>query len=92
MTKVGLAQAEAIASQVEASGGARYQLARQVAERFAEALETSGVDVVPKVQITGAGGDGGQGGVMQALLTLLMSEKLGLAVEASPTVYEEEQA
>lgn len=84
VSKVGLATAEAIASQVEASGGARYQLARQVAERFAEALETSGVDVVPKVSITGAGGDGGaNGGVMQALLTLLMSEKLGLAVDAS---------
>jgi uncharacterized membrane protein YqiK len=84
VTKVGLATAEAIASQVEASGGARYQLARQVAERFAEALETSGVDVVPKVSITGAGADGGaNGGVMQALLTLLMSEKLGLAVDAS---------
>jgi hypothetical protein len=84
VSKVGLATAEAIASQVEASGGARYQLARQVAERFAEALETSGVDVVPKVSITGAGGEGGtSGGVMQALLTLLMSEKLGLAVDAS---------
>jgi len=55
-----------------------------VAERFAEALETSGVDVVPKVSITGAGGEGGaNGGVMQALLTLLMSEKLGLAVDAT---------
>ncbi|HEY2661228.1 MAG TPA: SPFH domain-containing protein [Caulobacteraceae bacterium] len=81
-TKVGLAQAEAIESQVAASGGARYQLARQVAERFAQALESSGVDVVPKVQITGAGGEGASGGVMQALLTLLMSDKLGLAVDA----------
>ena len=81
VTKVGLAQAEAIESQVAASGGPRYQLARQVAERFAEALETSGVDVVPKVQITGsgAGGDMG-GGVIQALLTLLMTDKLDLSV------------
>ena len=65
-----------------------------MAERFAQALETSGVDVVPKVQISGAGaGDAGaSGGVMQALLTLLMSEKLGLAVEAAPVQYEEEQA
>ena len=93
VTKVGLAQAEAIASQVEASGGARYQLARQVAERFAQALETSGVDVVPKVQISGQGADGAaSGGVMQALLTLLMSEKLGLPVDAAPVQYEEEQA
>jgi uncharacterized membrane protein YqiK len=77
VTKVGLAEAQAIESQVAASGGPRYQLARQVAERFAEALETSGVDVVPKVQIDGAASGPG-GGVMQALMTLLMAEKLDL--------------
>jgi uncharacterized membrane protein YqiK len=77
VTKVGLAQAQAIESQVAASGGPRYQLARQVAERFAEALETSGVDVVPKVQIDG-GANGASGGVLQALMTLLMAEKLDL--------------
>ena len=78
VTKVGLAQAEAIRSQVEASGGARYQLTRQIAERFAQALETSGVDVVPKVSITGAGGEGG-GNAVQALMTLLLADKLNLA-------------
>lgn len=95
VTKVGLAQAEAIESQVAASGGARFQLARQVAERFAEALETSGVDVVPKVQIQGGGGDGlAGGGVIQALLTLLMSDKLGLPLTAenAPAAEEEEVA
>jgi uncharacterized membrane protein YqiK len=83
VTKVGLAQAEAIESQVAASGGPRYQLARQVAERFAQALETSGVDVVPKVQISGGGaaeGQPGGGSVVQALLTLLMADKLDVAV------------
>lgn len=81
VTKVGLAQAQAIESQVAASGGPRYQLARQVAERFAAALETSGVDVVPKVQISGAGADGASGGgVFQALLTLLMADKLEVPV------------
>jgi uncharacterized membrane protein YqiK len=79
VSKVGLAQAEAIKSQVEASGGARYQLTRQVAERFAQALETSGVDVVPKVSISGQGGEAG-GSVMQALLTMLMAEKLDLPI------------
>jgi uncharacterized membrane protein YqiK len=79
VSKVGLAQAEAIAKQVDASGGPRYQLARQVAERIAEALEKSGVDVVPKVQINGAGGGegGGSAGLTQALMTLLMADKLG---------------
>ena len=84
VSKVGLAHAEAIASQVEASGGARYQLARQVAERFAQALETSGVDVVPKVQITGAETCAAGGGVMQALLTMLMAERLDLPVTGEP--------
>ena len=76
VAKVGLAQAEAIAKQVEASGGARYQLARQVAERVAEALEKSGVDVVPKVQITGAGQEGGGNGLAQSLLALIMSDRM----------------
>ena len=85
VSKVGLAQAEAIGKQVEASGGARYQLARQVAERFAEALETSGVDVVPKVSITGAGGEGGvNGSVLQALMTMLLSDRLEIPVSARP--------
>ena len=83
VTKVGLAQARAIESQVAASGGPRFQLARQVAERFAEALETSGVDVVPKVQIDG-GAQGASGGLLQALMTLVMSDKLGLSLGAEP--------
>lgn len=75
VSKVGLAQAQAIESQVAASGGARYQLARQIAERFAEALEKSGVDVVPKVNITNAEGQA-SGSLLQALMTTLLSEKL----------------
>ena len=97
VTKVGLAQAKAIESQVAASGGPRFQLTRQVAERFAEALETSGVDVVPKVQITGGGDGAGSGSVLQALLTLLMTEKLNLPIsvanaEAEAPVEDEEDA
>ena len=84
VTKVGLAEAEAIRSQVEASGGARYQLTRQVAERFALALETSGVDVVPKVAITGGGAGADSGGsIVQALLTMLMTEKFEGAMDAT---------
>ena len=93
-TKVGLAQAEAIRSQVEASGGARYQLTRQVAERFAQALETSGVDVVPKVSITSGGGAGiGAGGsVIEGLLTMLMAERMGLSTTGQEPVAEDAEA
>ncbi len=81
ITKTGLATAETIARQAEASGGARYQLTRQVVERLAEALEKSGVDIVPRIQITtgAAGGEGGALGAganpMAALIGMLLSEK-----------------
>ena len=78
VTKVGLAQAEAINKQVEASGGAQYQLARQIAERFAEALEKSGVDIVPKIAI-GGGNDAGGSGPIQALMAMILADKSGLA-------------
>jgi uncharacterized membrane protein YqiK len=79
VTKVGLAEAEAIAKQVDASGGPRYQLSRQIADRFAEALEKSGVDIVPRIAIGGAGMGAAAGGnnVMQALLSVLLAEKTG---------------
>ena len=79
--RVGVAQALAIEEQVRAYGGPRFQLTQQVMNRFAEAIQTSGVDVVPRVVVGGGhdgNGDGGAvtGNVMQALLTLLLSEKI----------------
>lgn len=73
ITRTGLATAETIAKQVEASGGARYQLTRQVVERLAQALETSGVDVVPRIQISGNGTDGAN--PLAGLIAMLLSEK-----------------
>jgi uncharacterized membrane protein YqiK len=80
--RVGVAQALAIEEQVRAYGGPRFQLTQQVMNRFAEAIQISGVDVVPRVVVGGGhdgNGDGGAvtGNVMQALLTLLLSEKVG---------------
>jgi hypothetical protein len=86
-----VAQALAIEEQVRAYGGPRFQLTQQVMNRFAEAIQTSGVDVVPRVVVGGGGhdgnGDGGvaTGNVMQALLTLLLSEKIGGDVSAPST-------
>ena len=85
ITKTGLATAETIEKQAAASGGAQYQLTRQVIERLAQALETSGVDVVPRIQIN-TGGDSGAGtggGALQALIGMLLSEK-GMSMLATP--------
>ncbi len=79
VTKVGLAQAEAIAKQAEASGGAQYQLTRQIAERFAEALEKSGVDIVPKIAIGGGAGQDASGNpLLNALMAMMVADKAGL--------------
>jgi uncharacterized membrane protein YqiK len=84
ITRTGLATAETIEKQAAASGGAQYQLTRQVIERIADALEKSGVDIVPRVQIN-TGGEGGQsGGAMQALIGMLLSEK-GMGMLGTPT-------
>jgi uncharacterized membrane protein YqiK len=86
--RVGIAQAMAIEEQVRAYGGPRLQLTQQVMNRFAEAIEHSRVDVVPKIMIgghDGAGaGTGGTGSVLEGLLALLLSERFGLDVNAPP--------
>ena len=85
ITKTGLATAETIEKQAAASGGAQFQLTRQVIERLAQALETSGVDVVPRVQINTGGdaGAGAGGGALQALIGMLLSEK-GISMLTTP--------
>jgi len=90
--RVGVAQALAVEEQVRAYGGPRYQLTQQVMARFAEAIEQARVDVVPKIVIgghsNGANGDGGAPGlggssVLEGLLALLLSDRIG--VDVAPT-------
>jgi uncharacterized membrane protein YqiK len=84
--RVGIAQAMAVEEQVRAYGGPKFQLTQQVMARFAQAIETAQVDVVPKILIGGGGGNGNgaangggpaTGNVMEALLAMLLSDKLG---------------
>lgn len=95
--RVGIAQAMAIEEQVNAYGGPQFQLTQQVMQRFAEAIERAGVDVVPKIVMSsgsganGNGGSGGQGGILETLLAILLSDKMGLQVsgakrEANPDI------
>lgn len=85
ITKTGLATAEAIERQVTASGGADYQLKRQIVERIADALEASGVDIVPRVQISTGGGGQGEGGLVGALMGLVMADKAGALADPATT-------
>lgn len=66
---IGLAQAEAIRAQVEASGGAEYQLRRTVSEQLSTAIQGAKVQVVPSV--IASGGGEGESGIVQALLAMV---------------------
>jgi uncharacterized membrane protein YqiK len=83
--QVGLAQALATQKQVEAYGGPRFQLTQQVMERFAQAVENSGIEMVPRMVVIG-GGDGKQdgmsGNLMQGLLAMMLSDRMGTDLSA----------
>jgi uncharacterized membrane protein YqiK len=78
VARVGIAQALAVEEQVRAYGGPQFQVTQAVMSRFADAIQQSGVDVVPRV-VVGGGKDGSPttGSIMEGLLTLLLSEKMG---------------
>jgi len=90
--RVGVAQALALEEQVRAYGGPQFQLIQNVMGRFAEAIEKSHADVVPKIQMSSDGKGGGS--LVENLLALLLSGKLGetVGVGILPTVDANPQA
>lgn len=86
VARVGIAQAMAIEEQVKAYGGPRFQVTKEVMNRFAEAIEAAKVDVVPRILIGGSQqkGDGSatasNGSVLEALLGILLADKMGVDV------------
>jgi hypothetical protein len=89
IARIGIAQALATEEQVRAYGGPQFQVTQQVLNRFSEAVQQSKVDVVPRV-VVGASKDGGSGNIMEALLTMLLSDRFGaLAKEAQGARSEE---
>jgi hypothetical protein len=76
VARIGIAQALATEEQVRAYGGPQFQVTQQVLNRFSEAVQQSKVDVVPRV-VVGASKDGGSGNIMEALLTMLLSDRFG---------------
>ena len=82
IARIGIAQALATEEQVRAYGGPQFQVTQQVLNRFSEAIQASGVDVVPRVVVSGGGKGEGEGGsstssIMEALLTMLLSDRFG---------------
>lgn len=80
--RIGIGQAIAIEEQVRAYGGPQFQVTQQVMNRFAEAIEQAKVDVVPRIVV---GGNGGQNGssVFEALLTLMLSDRMGTHINSN---------
>jgi len=80
--RIGIAQALATEEQVRAYGGPQFQVTQTVLNRFAEAIQQSRVDVVPRV-VVGGNKENGTGNIMEALLAMLLSDRFGaLANEA----------
>jgi hypothetical protein len=52
---------------------------QQALQRFSEAVEKSGVDIVPRMVINNGGAaDGSTSNAFEALMAMLLSEKLGI--------------
>ena len=89
VARIGIAQALATEEQVRAYGGPQFQVTQQVLNRFSEAVQQSKVDVVPR-GVVGANKDGGTGNVMEALLTMLLSDRFGALAKEAQGVRSEE--
>jgi uncharacterized membrane protein YqiK len=89
--RVGVAQALALEEQVRAYGGPQFQLVQQVMSRFAEAIEKTQAEIVPKIQMA-TDGKGGGGSLVENLLTLLLSGKLTETIGLQPTLGSDPQA
>ncbi len=88
--RIGIAEAMAIEEKVRAYGGPQFQVTQQVMNRFAEAVERAGIDVVPRI-VVGGGGQGG-GNMMEGLLAMLLSERMGVAVAGDGSARPEAEA
>lgn len=76
--RVGIAEAVAIEEQVRAYGGPKFQVTQDVMKNFTDAIAQSKIDIVPRIVMGGgANGGGTNGSVMETLLTMLLSDKLG---------------
>jgi uncharacterized membrane protein YqiK len=92
--RIGIAEAIAIEEKVRAYGGPQFQVTQQVMNRFAEAIEQAKVDVVPRINIGGGNGAGASGGgnLMEGLLAMLLSERMGTPINSANVARPEAEA
>jgi uncharacterized membrane protein YqiK len=93
VARIGIAQALATEEQVRAYGGPQFQVTQTVLNRFAEAIQQSGVDVVPRVIVGGNDKEGGTtGSIMEGLLAMLLSDRFGALTNANTQAARSEEA
>jgi uncharacterized membrane protein YqiK len=83
--RIGIARAIAIEEQVRAYGGPQFQVLQQALDRFSQAVENAGIEIVPRMVVTSGGGEQGGGtySAFEGLMMLLLSEKLGVQMSDS---------
>lgn len=76
--RIGIARAIAIEEQVRAYGGPQFQVLQQALDRFSQAIENAGIEIVPRMVVSSGGESGGTYSAFEGLMMLLLSEKLGV--------------
>lgn len=82
--RVGIGKAIAVEEQVKAYGGPQYQVTSDIMGKFTEAIEKSGISIVPNTVVSmGKDGENSTSNAFQMLLSLILSEKLGVKFDKS---------
>ena len=89
--RIGIGKALAAQELVNAYGSPRLQVIQQTLGQFTQAIEKSGVPVVPHTLVT-SGGEGGSHTAFEALLTTLLTGALEGGESAQSTVSDEAKA
>ncbi|MFN8672587.1 MAG: SPFH domain-containing protein [Candidatus Sericytochromatia bacterium] len=78
--QVGIGKAIAMEEQVNAYGGAKYQIMQDIMVRFTDAIKQGNIDIVPKTIISMGGNaeNNSSFNAFEALISLILSEKLGV--------------
>jgi uncharacterized membrane protein YqiK len=81
--RVGIARALAVEEQVRAYGGPQFQVLQQAMERFSQAVENAGIDIVPRMVVGGS--EGQSYSAFEGLMNMLLADKLGVSITGEST-------